>query len=435
MSAETQTNEHARAIGRTSRVLSILALAVAGLLLAAAPAGAVVAQVPGPDIGYQPLNGQGPSAPSQFDATTNLEYHGGPVMPSMKQYAIFWAPTGFSFPAGYKTAATQYLKDVAAASGQPTNVYAVGSQFFDTVAPGHRAAYKATYGGSVTDTAGYPASGCPLYTSKFGGAAFTECLTNAQLGAKIDSVVSAHSLPRGLTTEYFLFLPDKVGSCFASDGASCFDSQFCAYHSFTGTGGATLYANESFTPRDPTHCGTGEYPNGHANGNIDDQLSSLSHEANESITDPLLNAWWNNQGSTENGDQCRNTVDDFGVPLGGVAGTFYNQVINSRHYILQQEWSNFSSACEQRYAMTGSASGPSKGKKNKPVHFTATGVDGEGGSITTAKWKFGDGKTAKGLSVTHTYKHAGTFKPTATVTNNTKLNVAANPGKIKIKSN
>jgi hypothetical protein len=432
MSAETQTNEHVSAIGRTGGVLSILALAIAGLLLAAAPAGAVVAQVPGPDIGYQPLNGQGPSAPSQSDVITNLEYHGGPVMPSMKQYAIFWAPSGYSFPAGYKTAATQFLKDVAADSPQPTNVYSVGSQFTDSA--GDRAAYKATYGGSFDDAGAYPTSGCPLYTGLV-GAAFTKCLTNAQLGAKVDSVVNAHGLPRGLTAEYFLFLPDSVGSCFLSDGASCFDREFCAYHSFTSTGGATLYANESFTPRDPTHCGTGEYPNGTGNGPIDDQVSSLSHEANESITDPLLNAWWNNTGGTENGDQCRNTTNDYGFPLGGTAGTFYNQVINTHHYFLQQEWSNFSSACEQRYALTGSASGPSKGKKGKPVTFTATGVDGDGGHITNAKWKFGDGKTAKGLSVTHTYKHAGTFKPTASVMNSTKLGVAANPGKIKIKSN
>ena len=70
-------------------------------------------------------------------------------------------------------------------------------------------------------------------------------------------------------------------------------------------------------------------------------LSVVSHEANETITDALGNAWYDAAGY-ENGDKC---AWNFGTQLGGGTGTHYNQVINGHHYELQQEWSNYSSRC------------------------------------------------------------------------------------------
>ena len=61
-----------------------------------------------------------------------------------------------------------------------------------------------------------------------------------------------------------------------------------------------------------------------------------SHEANETITDALGNAWYDRTGY-ENGDKC---AWNFGAPTGN-----YNQTINGHHYYLQGEWSNLSSGC------------------------------------------------------------------------------------------
>ena len=425
-------------IRRAMRPLVALAAASAAAALGAAPAAAVVAHLPGPDIGYQPLNGQGragpaPSAPTQFDSLGHLEYHGGPVMHSMAQYAIFWAPSGFAFPAGYRQAAIQYLKDVAADSGKPTNVYSVGTQFSDAASPSNPdpnpgpATYEASYGGSFGDATPYPSNGCPPYLPRGGSppTPFTICLTGAQIGTEVDSVVSQHGAPRGLGTEYFVFLPDGVGNCFNATGTNCFDREFCAYHSFTNTGGTTLWANESFTPRDPNGCGTGEYPNGTANGKIDDQLSSLSHEANETITDPRLTGWFNTSNGQENGDECRGTTDDYGPPLGGAPGSHYNQVINGHHYILQREWSNFVTGCEQRYGLTASATGDTSGRVGDPLAFGASGTDGDGGTISSVRWSFGDGTSATGANPTHAFSAAGTFHPVAAVTNSTGLTASA----------
>jgi hypothetical protein len=145
------------------KLLGSLGVVVAMLLVGAAPASALVAETGAGRVGYLPLNGA--EAPAQ--ATTPqkatvpsgeppLLYFGGPVMHSHAAYAIFWAPSGYSFPSGYKEAIVEYMKNVAADSGQPTNVYSVSAQYTDKT--GH-AAYSDSFGGSVDDADAYPTSG------------------------------------------------------------------------------------------------------------------------------------------------------------------------------------------------------------------------------------------------------------------------------------
>src|SRR6267143_1318022 len=94
--------------------LSLVGLLAIGALVCAAPAQAVVAKGPNGPVGYLPLNGEGPGKATPFNAAGNLDYHGGPVMHSNASYAIFWAPSGFSFAPGYKAATIKYLQNVAA---------------------------------------------------------------------------------------------------------------------------------------------------------------------------------------------------------------------------------------------------------------------------------------------------------------------------------
>jgi hypothetical protein len=414
--------------------------AVAAIAAAvAAPVGAVVTKTPSGRIGYLPLNGQGPQAAAGRDAIGNLDYHGGPVMPSNKQFAIFWAPSGFGFPTGYESGIVQYMKDVATDTGFPTNVYSVGTQYTDNT--GQHAAYKTSFGGNFDDTTPYPPNGCPTYSGGTppGSVNFPICLSNAQISAEVDNFLTAHSLPRGLTNEYFVFLPSGIGSCIPDDttssGLACFDTEFCAYHFHNTTGGATLYANESFTPVDPAGCGAGgNYPNGGQPNSIDDQLSSLSHEANETITDPLGTGWWDSSDGSENGDKCR-TGDpaDFGTLLGGTFGVNgFNQIIGGRHYILQQEWSNAVNGCEQFYNLSGATFAPFRAKVGQTVEFSAKMQDQEGGRLHSVLWNFGDGHKATGKKVTHAYKRTGKFTVRTLLTNNTGLSLFGSR-KIKIK--
>lgn len=416
-------NSSGQALGSRRILASALVLAALGcwsLGIAAAPAAAIVTETSHGRASYVPLNeaakgiGGAPLRSTAPSGSPPLLYHGGPVMHSQTAYAIFWAPAGYSFPTGYTGAITAYLKHVAADSGLPSNVYSVGAQYAD--GSGH-AAYSVSYGGSVADAHAYPTSGtCAAYTG-FGGESYSACITDAKLEAEVNTVVAEQGWPHGLEAEYYVVFPPHAGGCFDSTNSECFDTAYCAYHSYAESlAGVAVYSNIGYAPGDPSGCGVGEYPNGHANGNVDDTLSGFSHEANESITDPLLNAWYDVLGY-ENGDECRNSSDDYGSPLGGSAGSLFNQLINGGEYYLQQEWSNDVADCAQRVSpATPAIADPGSIGAGEPVEFDGTGSVAGSGGIEGYGWDFGDGGSGSGSNPTHTYTAPGVFAVRLTVT-------------------
>jgi PKD repeat protein len=60
---------------------------------------------------------------------------------------------------------------------------------------------------------------------------------------------------------------------------------------------------------------------------------------------------------------------------------------------------------------------PFRGIKGTPFRFNASNSDDDG-SIVSYKWNFGDGKTATGRQVSHSYNRDGAFSATLTVTDN-----------------
>jgi hypothetical protein len=333
------------------------ALATGALMLGAGAASAVIVHLAsGKPISYQPLKGTGGVSPLSSSgllgpggtalASSNLIYHGGPVMTSNTNYAFYWAPSGSpAYPGGYQSGVDQYLEDLAHDSGGEQNVDSVATQY--TNGGGEAVAYDSHFAGAIVDTAPYPKNGCKKATI---------CLTDAQLQAELDSYITAHNLPRDLTHEYFLLTPPSVEDCFEASGTECSAGSsvpsYCAYHgSFASSGGGQIvYSNDPYVTG-VSGCDDGEHPN---NSPSDGALEGgLSHEHNESITDPELNAWYGPEGN-ENGDKCRTfeTASEFGTPLGKAPdGSRYNQLIDTREYWYQQEWSNEESTCKQRNAV------------------------------------------------------------------------------------
>jgi hypothetical protein len=270
------------------------------------------------------------SAPT---AGGNLVYHtGGSVQTGTHNtYAIYW---GSSFSSNYKSIINGYFGNVAADSGKTTNVYYAGTQYYQTInGVTTYVSYSEHFAGSWSDTTLPATSGC---SSTAGGT--TKCVSDAQVQAEVSKAITANGWPKGMNAEYFVFTGDGISTCYSS--SSCAFTQFCAYHSHYGSGSSTvLYANMPYTGHNLSACGGGNYPNGDAAA--DATLSVTSHEANETITDALGNAWYDNRGY-ENGDKC---AWNFGSQLGGGSGAQYNQVIGNGHYELQQEWSNARSGC------------------------------------------------------------------------------------------
>jgi PKD repeat protein len=381
---------------------------------------------------------------------------GGPVLHDPAKYSLYWAPseaskngqsgTSFTpFPSpGYETTIDGFLSNVAAASGTLGNVYSVDTQY-PGEGPGE---YKSTFGQAFLDTHAYPARNttiCPVST-KVGDLlppAGQPCLSDAEGALQIPEELvrfiteydKTHAaLPTGLKAIYYVFTPNEVNSCagFEESRAACNTNTYCAYHSaFTFGSSKTLvvYAN---MPYDAVEgCSTPDEPN---KGPADDEIDTLSHEDNEAITDPLGNAWFDNAGN-EVADKCtypffdptidnNAEVDAYGQLLGGVpssggVGTAFNQSINGGSYLVQREWSNAAGGCvtQAPIPVASFAVYSTPATVGSSVSFNGSGSSPLAGQITSYHWEFGDGQTANGAQVTHTYASIGEFTVHLTVAN------------------
>jgi IPT/TIG domain/PKD domain len=407
------------------RCAAVALLACSVLAAGAAGASAVIVHPqPGKTLSYQPLRG----ALRPFDKLfSNLDYNGGPVMPSNTNYAFYWAPSGSpAYPADYQPGVNGYLEDLAHDSGGIENVDSISAQYND--AAGRFAAYSSHFGGALIDTNPYPPNGCTRAPI---------CLTDAQLQTELKSYVKAHGLPHDIAHEYFLLTPPGVENCFTAGGLECSAASsspvYCAYH-----GNILLAEGELIYSTDPyvtgvLGCDDGNHPNGTtADGALQ---GGLSHEHNESITDPEPNNAWTDLGGSggEIGDKCGQST---GAALGTAPnGASYNQLINGHLYWYQQEWSNQTSQCLQRLTFAGAeptAAFTSTQLTGNQVSFDASGSTAPGG-VASYNWQFNDGPSGPSAptetttpTVTHTFPAAGVYPVALTVfaANGTSLGAA-----------
>jgi PKD repeat protein len=451
----------------------VLTAAFAVCAIVAAPAmGVIVHRAHGHFLGVTPRRGVSPTAIPGSLATTsapsglsgglssagNLSYHGGPVLHSSAPYLVFWTPSGESMPSGSESLLERYFSDVAADSGKATNVYAVDRQFTDAAGFADNQQTFSASGQSIVDTQAYPS----LDATNCQDTNEPTCLTDAQLQAEVQRLITADGLPTDGSTSapelstnapiYFVVLPADVNVCFGGSGGAttCSDNAFCAYHSsFTDANGdSVLYAaiptvDEASNPKSCQYDGNTAVQE--PNGNVADVvIKYMSHEDNETITDPLGTAWWNSSSGNEDGDNCNfygsfspaqgSNPNAFTPTLGGSAGTgnpypagnLYNQPINDDKYYMQSEWSNGDGNCEMQ---------PSAGTIT-PSFTVPTGPDAVGSalgfdpasstsanSISSATWDFGDGtapafQVGSPTTVSHTYTHAGTYDVKLTLVDN-----------------
>jgi PKD repeat protein len=378
--------------------------------------------------------GAGPTNLDGGQQSQLLLYHGGPVVRSHATYAIFWDPNNL-FTNASKTLIAAYLADVAHDSGGDQNVYGVTTQYGDGSGPG---VYSSTFGGSLVDSTAYPPdflhgnfrSGCVHGQATPPDPTYTWCLTDAQIQTELNTVIRAHSWPTELTAIYFVFLPAGIDECMGpgleSSSNQCADTDFCGYHASFGSTTGPLYAVQPYA--DISGCQSGNEPNADP---ADDTLSIVSHEHNETVTDPFGTSWYDVNGN-EVADKCA-APGVYGTPLGGssgaeppstpyLPGNAWNQVIDRHDYFLQDEFSNVGATCLQRPAgqpPDAVFSAPTTIPDDAPVTFDASGSHdtNQGGTITSYSWDFGDGSGDSGVTVSHAYTSPGTYSVTLTVTN------------------
>ncbi|HVR06827.1 MAG TPA: hypothetical protein VMW75_02165 [Thermoanaerobaculia bacterium] len=234
--------------------------------------------------------------------SSNLTYHGGPVIISAKVVFIFWGPNfqNVSSP-DY-----QYAQTLIAFRNQfgQTGEFNVITQYYQT---GPQYIQKTNLGSGTPDW--FDTSNPPTN------------VTDAIVQGEVSAYLTSHAFDA--STVYEVVIPS---SSYSSDGSatSCGGPQltYCAYHGYFNSGSnAVKYSIEPYPS-----CSGCQVSGWTA---VQNQEHFVCHETREAVTDQQLNAWYDRSGN-EADDKCAWSPTPF-IGTGG--------------YSYQYEWSNASRGC------------------------------------------------------------------------------------------
>ncbi len=234
-----------------------------------------------------------------------INYHGGPVMLGTPNVYYIWYGNWSG------NSATTILTDLANGIG--------GSPYFNINTTYYNGSNQPVsgavhYAGSTTDN--YSAG---------------TTLSDSGVQAVVSSAITSGRLPKDTNGVYFVLTSADVNE------SSGFCTQYCGWHTHGNIAGSDIKFSFIGNPdRCPSACEaqtTG--PNG--NAGADGMASIISHELEEAVTDPDLNAWYDRTGA-ENADKCAWT---FGATY-PANGAIANMRLGSRDYLIQRNWVNAS---------------------------------------------------------------------------------------------
>jgi hypothetical protein len=291
-----------------TRSLAVV-LAVSSLTAASAGAQVIMSNANG-DLaptgkGWGEHHAQGTANPNgnARPSSNGIGYHGGPIMLGTTHiYYIWYGNWGGN-------SAVNILTDLAGSIG--------GSPYFNI-----NTTYTNGSGGRVSNSVAYSGSTTDNYSRGTG-------LTDAAVGGVVSDAITSGRLPKDTSGVYFVLTSADVTA------TSGFCTQYCGWHTHGTIGGSDIkYSFVGNPDRCPSSCAaqtTG--PNG--NAGADGMASILAHELEEAVTDPDLNAWYDNRGA-ENADKCAWT---FGTTYTS-GGANANVRLGSRDYLIQRNWVN-----------------------------------------------------------------------------------------------
>ena len=214
-----------------------------------------------------------------------LIYHGGPVMTTNKTYAIYWVPSGYSIAAGLRHDDQPVLHGRRARQRHGRR----------TSTPSRHAVldgiqYNSTFGGSFTDTNRVPGQRLP---------ALRRAARVPDRRAAPDRDQQRDREP-GLGQERHEHVLHVHGA--ERRQLLRLERQHVRVHGLLRLP-RHRPARARSTPTSRTRgsrrgCDEGQYPNGSSN-HADPTINVTSHEHNEAITDPQLNAWYDAAGQRE----------------------------------------------------------------------------------------------------------------------------------------
>lgn len=156
-------------------------------------------------------------------------------------------------------------------------------------------------------------------------------VSDAGIQAIVSNAINHLGLPADANGVYFVLTSADVNE------TSGFCTQYCGWHTHGTINGTDIkYAFVGNAARCPNACAwnTASSPNNDIGA--DAMASIIGHELSESVTDPDLNAWFDNSGE-ENADKCAWT---FGTTQTLANGSVYNVTLGGVNYLIQRNWVN-----------------------------------------------------------------------------------------------
>jgi hypothetical protein len=267
--------------------------------------------------GEHPAQGQASGAARARPIRGNgINYHGGPlILGTTNAYYIWYG----NWPTG-PGSARAILTDLAVGIG--------GSPYFNI-----NTTYYNGAGTHVTNSVNYGGTADNNYS-------LGKNLTDANIKSIVASAISSGSVPKDTNGVYFVITSSDVNE------TSGFCTQYCGWHTHGTISGSDIkYSFIGDPARCPASCEvqtTG--PNGSTGA--DGMASIISHELEETVTDPDLNAWYDSRGQ-ENADKCAWT---FGTQYTAPNGAAANMAFAGRDWLIQRNWVNASGGfCAKSY--------------------------------------------------------------------------------------
>ena len=314
-----------------------------------------------------------------------ISYHGGPVLHGTTHIYYIWYGN-WSTDAGANSILTNLANYIG---GSP--YFNINTTYGDTTA---NVVNSVSYSGSSTDT----------------GSLGTNLSDNDIWTLVNNAIVPNGPLPLDSNGVYFVLTAPGVNE------TSGFLTQYCGWHTY-GTIGSTnvqfAFVGDAQGPNLGACAAQSTGPNGDAAA--DAMASVIAHELEESVTDPLLNAWYDSQGN-ENADKCAWTFGSvYGTPNGAAA----NMVLGGLNYLIQQNWLNagggscvlsYNSTPDFTVSVSPSSQTVIQGGTSGNYTLTATPTGGFTGTVTWTIGTLPSGITASPVS------SSGTFTLTAATT-------------------
>ena len=242
----------------------------------------------------------------QNQAGTGIAYHGGPVMlGTTNVYLIYYG----NWSASAKLIRAQALLENWAQHIGGTPYFNIAATYFD------EAGTTKNFVSNSVHLAGIFTVGTPLGTT----------LTDA----KVKEVVTSIN-PTDVNGLYYVLTSPEILE------NSGFCTIFCGWHNHGKINNLDIkYSFIGDPAQCPESCGAQtKTPNG--NFDADSMVNIMSHELNEAVSDPDLNAWFDSSGN-EDGDKCNFF---FGPTQTAPNGSQFNQTFGGRNWLIQEMWIN-----------------------------------------------------------------------------------------------